>query len=253
MNVEEALGRVGGGSAGLPRAWFAIQQWLGRRPVLFYALMGLRHGPHSSFVGEHTELVIEGFPRSGNTFAVAAFELAQRRSVGVAHHTHAPAQVITAVRRGLPTLILIREPRDAVLSLLIRRPALTPLQAFRSWVDFYIRVEPLAERFVVGTFEEATSAFGSVTDRVNIRFNTAFRHFESTEANLRACRELIERMDRQDRERGKLNEFTVARPSAEREALKEVLRAGLLERVSSDVVQEADAIYRRFLGLDRDS
>ncbi len=44
-------------------------------------------------ITERTQLVIEGFPRSGNTFASKAFTLAQDRPVVVASHVHLPAQV----------------------------------------------------------------------------------------------------------------------------------------------------------------
>ena len=44
----------------------------------------------------HTELVIEAFPRSANTFATVAFQLSQPAPVRVAHHLHAPAQVTEA-------------------------------------------------------------------------------------------------------------------------------------------------------------
>jgi hypothetical protein len=41
----------------------------------------------------------------------------------IAPHLHAPAQVIRVARRRILTLVLMRRPRDAVLSLVIRDPA----------------------------------------------------------------------------------------------------------------------------------
>src|SRR5437773_3659904 len=69
-------------------------------------------------IGPDTEIVIEGFPRSATSFAVAAFRLAQDREVVVGHHVHSPAQVIEAVRRGVPAIVLVREPEEAALSFL---------------------------------------------------------------------------------------------------------------------------------------
>src|SRR5437773_4880663 len=79
-------------------------------------------------IGPDTEIVIEGFPRSATSFAVAAFQMAQDHTVDIAHHTHSPSQVIEAVRRGIPTLLLVREPEDAILSHVVRRPELTVAQ-----------------------------------------------------------------------------------------------------------------------------
>jgi hypothetical protein len=41
----------------------------------------------------------------------------------IAHPLHAPAQVIRAARWRILTLVLMRRPMDAVLSLVIRDPA----------------------------------------------------------------------------------------------------------------------------------
>jgi len=41
----------------------------------------------------------------------------------IAHHLYASAQVIRAARWRILTLVLMRRPRDAVLSLVIRDPA----------------------------------------------------------------------------------------------------------------------------------
>src|SRR5436309_8002883 len=76
-----------------------------------------------------TQLVIEGFQRSGNTFAVVAFEVAQPQPVKLAHHLHAAAQIVAAVRMGVPTLVLIRDPDESVLSHMVREPGITAKQS----------------------------------------------------------------------------------------------------------------------------
>ena len=72
-------------------------------------------GPSPEVISPETELVIDGFTRSATTFAVYALQLSQERPVRLAHHLHAPAQLIEAARRGVPALVLIREPRGAIL------------------------------------------------------------------------------------------------------------------------------------------
>ena len=136
-----------------------------------------------------TEIVIEGFPCSANTFVVEAFRLAQGRPVGVAHHLHAPGHVIAALRRGVPALVLIREPDGAASDFARAKPALTLAQVLRAYVRFY---EPLLEyrhRLVVGPFEEVTTDLGAVIRRVNVRFGTAFEEFRHTEENMAQARE----------------------------------------------------------------
>ena len=78
--------------------WRAWQRWAGHPSYLQLA----RRRKGRAVVGPDTELVIEGFPRTANTFAVFAFQTAQARPVRVAHHLHAPIQVTVAARRPPP-------------------------------------------------------------------------------------------------------------------------------------------------------
>jgi len=50
--------------------------YVGRHPFLFYNFYRLKPSRRDLLVDRRTRIVIEGFPRSGNTFAVVAFEQA---------------------------------------------------------------------------------------------------------------------------------------------------------------------------------
>ncbi len=88
-----------------------------------------------ALVTRRTELVIDGFSSSGNSFAIASLKLASSAHAvalpRVAHHLHNPGQVRKGVRRGIPTLLLVREPRGTVTSALARWPALRAEQVLR--------------------------------------------------------------------------------------------------------------------------
>jgi len=81
-------------------------------------------------------------------------QLAQGRPVKIARHLHAPAQVIAGVRMHIPTLVLIRHPRDAVLSLVVRAPHLSVEQALKDYIHFYTVLLPYLGQFVIGLFEQ---------------------------------------------------------------------------------------------------
>jgi hypothetical protein len=53
----------------------------------------------------------------------------------IAHHLHVPAQVVRTTQWQIPTLVLIRVPRDAVRSSAIRDP-ISFDQALRYYVSF---------------------------------------------------------------------------------------------------------------------
>jgi hypothetical protein len=148
-------------------------------------------GPSPEVISAETELVIDGYTRSASTFAVYALQLAQPAPVRLAHHLHAPAQLVAAARAGIPALAVIREPQEAILSQLIREPGVTLSDAMAGYTRFYKRLLPCRDSFVVADFEEITKDFGAVTRRVNERFGTVFAEFEPGEQNVRRCFELI--------------------------------------------------------------
>lgn len=151
------------------------------RPAVYYGMHRLRGKHLDVAVSQDTQLVIEGFPRCGNTFAVVAFQQAQKCKPNLAHHLYVPARVIRAARWRIPALVLIRNPVDAVTSLMIRHPRITGRQALFYYASFYEAVEGYRDAYVLGRFEEVTEDYGKVIERINERFGTGFAPFESTE------------------------------------------------------------------------
>src|SRR5262245_38009418 len=131
------------------------REFLSRWPGLHLRLARLRHGDR--VLGPSTELVIEGFPRSANTFAVTAFELAQPRPVRVAHHVHTPAHVSRAVAAGVPVLLLVRPPRDAVASAVVRKPSLDVDAVAARYRSFHTQLLGVAGEIEVATFDRVTT------------------------------------------------------------------------------------------------
>ncbi len=190
--------------------------------------MLLRPTKRQTLAGRGTAIVIEGFLRSGNTWSVAAFQIANGFDPHVGHHLHGGAHVRRAVRLGLPTVVLVREPADAVSSYLIRRPTLTPDDALLEYLDFHRTAWPCRDGFVVAPFARAVSDFGAVTDQVNERFGTSFARFDGDPASREAALELVEEMNRRECD-GEVVETHVGRPSADRERRKAEVRR-LMER-----------------------
>ena len=126
------------------------------------------------FVSQNTEFVLDGFQGSANSFAAAAFQASQDRQVAMAHHMHAPAQIIKAVREDIPTLVTIRAPKGTVLSVTSRWPYISVRQALRNYAKFYDKIAPYRQGYVLSTFEDTTQRFDHVIQRVNAQFDTDF-------------------------------------------------------------------------------
>ncbi len=188
---------AGGGATGAPsharRVRHRTRTVLSEHPRLYLPLARRRYpGPSPRVVGPDTEAVIDGYTRSASTFAVYAFQLAQPRSVPLAHHLHAPAQLMEAARRGLPTIMVVREPRGAVLSQMVREPDVDLLDALFAYQRFHHSLMPHRDAFLVADFPEVTQRFGDVVRRTNIKFGTDFGVFNGTEAELAECRRMVD-------------------------------------------------------------
>ena len=230
---------------------------------------------------DETELVIDGFPRTGTTFAVVAFHLAQHGLVRVSHHIHSAAHLLAASRRATPTLGIIREPRDTAVSCVIREPYVTLRQALWAYAVFYTALNELGDRVVVGDFGDITTDIGGVIDRVNDRFGTSFARFVNTPHTTAECFRIIDdrarrppwddhigaflagtedihqlRRARQEwqahhPDRLPIPEDRVARPSQSRQRTKARLRRNYASAELAATRTRAEHAYTRFLRAAR--
>jgi hypothetical protein len=156
----------------LPFHW-TMRTWLGRSPVVFNAVFGsVNEG--SRLTRPDTGLVIEGFPRSGNSFSVFAFSNAGAGELNIAHHVHSPSQIIRAARYGLPAVLLLRAPDDAVAAGLVKIGTHTAPDLYRAYAIYYRTLAPLRDHYVIAPFETVTTDFGRIVEAVNRRFGTTF-------------------------------------------------------------------------------
>jgi hypothetical protein len=169
-----------------------LRTQMSQHPLAYLPLARRKYpGPSPQVVSPDTEIVIDGYTRSATTFAVYAFQLSQPRPVPMAHHLHAPAQLIAAAVRGIPAIALIREPRGAVLSQIVREPQVDLRDALHAYARFYHRLLPYRNRLVVGEFSTVTRDFGTVIAAVNERFGTWFIPFVHTPEAVSAVNELV--------------------------------------------------------------
>lgn len=206
---------------------------------------GVDTEPGPKAVGPDTDVVIEGFPRSANSFATEAFRLAQPRPPRIANHLHAPSQLIVAARLGVPVIALIREPHAAARSFNTMQRYLEAQDILESYLRFYRTTLPYREHFVVARFEEVTGDFGEVIQRVNRKYGTEFTPFDHTEANVERCFEVLDERVRA-RNKGKLRERSLTRPSEDKKAAQQRFEKRLEDPHLADLMQQAEEIYRAY-------
>ncbi|MFT5496305.1 MAG: hypothetical protein ACI9TH_001703 [Kiritimatiellia bacterium] len=250
MQIQGASGIQSRMSNWIQRIRAKLYYAVGPYPDLFFPIWRISHPRADHHVHAKTQIVIEGYPRSSNSFADAAFRVAQLPAqVHQAHHIHLPAQVIRGVKRGLPCVVLIRPPEDAVSSTAIYDPANSLRQHLRDYIRFYRAILPYEAHFITALFDDVIRDFGQTIRHVNQHFNTTFADFDHTEANEEKVLDVLHKEGR--RAEGDKFDRRVAMPNAARKQEQTHLKAMLKQPEYQPLLEEAQALYRTYEGFAR--
>ena len=198
-------------------------------------LMGFRY---PDFAGTRYDLCIEGVQRSGNTFFVALFQH-WNPGTSVAHHTHLAATVRYSVRSGIPAVVLIRPPADAIASLIIWDSKLSDTVAILSYLLYHHLLWRRRKRFLTLGFDDVVARPDQCIRQINQHFATAFQWGRFTPEVELAVAEIIREQDsllqRQQRNSSLPN------------AVKEQAAAEVKQRLQRNILfPPAQRIYRAF-------
>lgn len=214
------------------RSRFRAQLWrhTRHRPLLYRLIVNVRNdGGGRQFVTRHSAAVVDGFERSGNTYAYLSFMMANPDARCVGHHTHSSAQFLWASRWQIPSILLTREPADVALSVNLRWPARALDEILDDYVRFHERLLDLCDDLVVAPFETVVADFTAIVRALNARFGTAFSDRDPGDSD----DQVFAAIEARNRSRyGQVNEGAVARPSSLRQAALAPRRAEL-ERPST--------------------
>lgn len=232
---------LGSKSPGI-RRWLRPILW--HSPYLYWAFGILRQ--KKNILSPGFDLLIDGFPRSANTFAAFAFHAAQRSPVRISSHHHNPAAVIASVQMKKPTLVLLRDPVDAVASWTIFSGY--PIgYNLACYINYYKELLPYSDRFVVGAFEQVTMKFSEVISELNAKFGTRFDLPDHDSIDHAAIFQKIDIVNAETN--GGIDEARVSRPSALRQDQKQRVLRLLTQSEFVDSLEEARSLGDRLRGL----
>ena len=151
-----------------------------------YAL-AMRRSELFPFLG--TDLLVEGYPRSANTFVLNALKWSNPE-FKYASHMHTCGPIKYAATNSIPILVLIREPRSAVVSLAIREDF--RLDYCMEWyLRFYRCVLSERKSIVLADFSTATTDLQIVYDALTERFGLNLRRAPSSPSELSEVKEMV--------------------------------------------------------------
>jgi len=215
-----------------------VRNALEASPTLYCASARLKAGRNREVVTRSSDLLVESFPRSGTTYLVASLELAAP-SLRIASHVHHQAHAQLAVRYGVPSFVLIREPMAACTSAAVRLgDQVTFRQMLERWCHFYGALADLPSVNFV-SFESATGDTAATVARVLAIAGLSDRVVTKIEHDdiIAAVEAMAER-----RRKGNVDPMKVSKPTAERQARIEAV-ADDFRQQGGELLQRAESIY----------
>lgn len=167
---------------------------------------------------DNTDLVIEGFPRVGNTFFVLAFQERCLQDVKIAHHVHLTCQIKEAIKNNVPTIVLIRDPFNSILSLKIREPKILFSVAFTWYLIFYTYVLKNIHHLEIKEFATFTHDYSNISAH-------GFTFKKPKELNEEEIFKSISEINKRDTNKHTDDQFTISLPNNQKKKIKEMLQA----------------------------
>ena len=126
--------------------WFAKDQ-LDHYPNLYSFLYGNIFNKNDQYINQKTNLVIDGFPSSGNTFIFEAVDKMTNQDLVISHHMHASSQFIMSdSNANIAKILMIRDPIECACSNFVRQKysygkTIIPAKSWlKYWINYHSRL-----------------------------------------------------------------------------------------------------------------
>lgn len=188
-----------------------------------------------------TEICIDGYPRSANSFSVRMFKLGNP-NVNIAHHTHSIGNLKKAIENGIPSVALIRDPEYAIVSSVIAHKKDNIEDEIYRYISIYRWVESNLDNLVIADFDCVINNFNVIINNINNRFNKSFSLIDDVcDADTQVKNDIEKRYDKLGQ--SKMSHIKPV-PTKGRDQEKERLRDSVLK--NSDF-QEAKKLYNNIM------
>ncbi len=219
---------------------------VGHDPLLLPVLLRLTPMGISRAITDSTDLVIEGFPRCGNTFTVTGIQFAADHRIQIASHVHHPSQIKLARQRGVPTLIVVRDPLDALSSYLTYGQHGRPQTVIREYCSYHRELLPYLDEVLVSDFTVNVTKLSETIARINERFAMSIPPFDQSPENTQQVFEEISHFHKLTHPT--LNPSIVApRPQTSRKETADRFRAELDSPRYAHLMAQARDLYAYYV------
>jgi hypothetical protein len=196
---------------------------------------------------ENTDLVLEGYPRSGNTFSVDfLFYQNEDKKLKIAHHTHDFSNLLLGVKLGVPCAVLIRAPLDAISSYMIYSNRNVDAAA-TYYYEFYSSVLAIKDSVLLIKFDDVVTDMNKVILQLNDKYNLNLKMSDDFRRDSDIVKERnISRAKKNNNTHEKFVK-SVGAPSKERDLLKNKIESGVMAYLSEN--PHIAALYKKIISF----
>jgi len=187
-----------------------------------------------------SQICIEGFPRSANTFVYMLVKESSIDRLKIAHHMHCTAQLKMALKWGIPAILLIRNPIDAIVSLMLRDPGTSFITAINWYIRFYRDLKIYKKHLIIFHFDNVINQHGKA-------ISTLKKNYPSLNLNRKTnLKSLFDKIDELDN--SEVNsiapKMVSSRPNSEKKEEKEKIIQQIPKTDKNNkLLSEAEELY----------
>ena len=141
-------------------------------------------------VSKSSDLVVEGFPRSSNTFLTVALKELLGEEFSIANHYHSSAQFSLGYKLKKPMVLVIREPLNCLVSNLLYYPNRSREEIIDDYILFHQNLRKYLPNIYVVDFKDVTSkpldVITGISEEFGLKIDTASIDKEAFSSNIMA-------------------------------------------------------------------
>lgn len=168
-----------------------------------------------------TQLLVDAFPRCGNTFLYHLLRETQKPEIRIAHHMHSAGHLALGEQLGVPTVTILRKPQAACISYIIRNSKVTAKQSLLDYLYFHTTLARLSGVLII-PFERLVKETDDVLRQISQQYSVVQHATVDAEVleNVAQRVSVADKRDRVRRNDSRNAQFTAGKPNASRASLK---------------------------------
>lgn len=227
---------------------FKLRFYWSRKPLLGYHKYSQIRYPQNT-VSSKTNLLIEGFGRSGSSMTADCFRVLNKGQLQLVWNQKSIVGIHYASVWKVPTLVLIRDPKQVALSYKLMNGALKFETILTGYINYYRAAWKYREAFVLATNRTVLSDLKGVITNINEKFGTNFNQASDIEKLLLHVKSLQDNDYNTKYGKDWADSVTasVNYPTELKEKKKKELEGHLLAESNRKLLNNAQQIFQKFV------